>query len=159
MSHSGLAVGFQALNAAACRRWLSARRDCATGSNLFSRPIFTAVRMLSGNTFETQFRVATGGFAMGVTGVVVGIPFASRFRRCVNRVGGAFARNGRKVVDQSVCEIHSANGPKACLQILDVSDSSTANSPVSRQFPSLCSKNHFLYNGARRNQSNRKASA
>jgi hypothetical protein len=38
---------------------------------------------------------------IGVTGVLVGIPFASRFRRCVNRVAGAFARNDRDVVDQS----------------------------------------------------------
>ena len=61
--------------------------------------------------------------------------------------------DGCDVVDQRVWAIHSANGPTACLHILDVSESWQANSLVSRQFSSRCSKNHFRCNGARRNQS------
>src|SRR5271169_5238544 len=88
----------------------------------------------------------------------VGIPFASRFRSCVRRVAGTSILEVLELLDHKVRNIHSAKGPKACFQSLEVSESWAANSPVSRQLPSLSSKNHFRCNDTLRNQSNRKPS-
>src|SRR6266849_8675990 len=63
----------------------------------------------------------------------VGIPFASRFRFCVKRVAGASIFELLELPDHKVRNIHSAKGPKACFQSLEVSESWAANSPVSRQ--------------------------
>src|SRR5580698_167046 len=88
----------------------------------------------------------------------VGIPFASRFRSCVKRVAGASIFEVLELPDHKVRNIHSAKGPKACFQSVEVSESWAANSPVSRQFPSRSSKNHFRCKVPPRSESNRKAS-
>ena len=50
---------------------------------------------ISGIALHDRF----GGWA---NGVLVGMPFASRFRLCVKRVAGAFVRDSRETLDQKV---------------------------------------------------------
>ena len=59
---------------------------------------------------------------------------------------------------QNMCAARSAYGATSRLQLSAVSAINCANGPISRQLPSLSSKNHSLFNGPFDSQSNKKAS-
>ena len=67
--------------------------------------------------FAPQILQSTGAFEIFLAVATNELPFASRFRLCVNRVEGAWARPRFEVIDQSVCVIPSAKGATASAQI------------------------------------------
>jgi len=83
-------------------------------------------------------------------------PFASRLRRCVNRVAGPGSPLATGF--QNMRATDSATGATARPHIGAVSERRAQSDAIRRQFPSRCSKNHSRLTGSRVIQSSKNAS-
>src|SRR5271170_5006791 len=77
-----------------------------------------------------QIRGTLGPFALSAS---VELPWTCRRRLCVRRVAGTVCCRGFRKVDHSLRDNHSATGATALPHVAEVSESLSANEPISRQ--------------------------